>query len=238
MKRLENYPAKQIRFGADRPTWNSKKFSAEKDVGSAGSSCKYNLFINDSGCRIIKDALSLSLALLAQARLFSMSLLTFEGQKRIQRIFTACRMFLEHVWPPRDFVWELSVRREGPFLVNSGHQRVEQQQCSAVMSPGNWLNRTRGLAVRQQLAVLYVSQNWVCSLAQSVSKCPPSQHIDWPSRWHRRWKNSIFSLIDHLEEAKLLILYLQSSFDAHQNWNVFVRMCNSVQNMHNVCTYK
>lgn len=27
-------------------------------MGDAGNSCKYNLFINDSGCRIIKDALS------------------------------------------------------------------------------------------------------------------------------------------------------------------------------------
>lgn len=34
------------------------KFWKEKEVGDPGSSCKYNLFINDSGWRIIKDALS------------------------------------------------------------------------------------------------------------------------------------------------------------------------------------
>lgn len=36
----------------------AKVWKEREEVGDPGSSCKYNLFISDSGCRVIKVALS------------------------------------------------------------------------------------------------------------------------------------------------------------------------------------
>lgn len=72
-------------------------------MGDPGSSCKYNLFISDSGCRVIKVALS------AGGSLFSWACLLFKVKTDLRDIY-CLSSGLECTHPHWGFIWEVCVQ--------------------------------------------------------------------------------------------------------------------------------
>lgn len=77
----------------------------EREVGDRGSSCKYNLFISDSGCRVIKVALT------AGGSLFLWACLLFKVNTDLRDIYCTSSG-LERFHPRCGFIWELCVQME------------------------------------------------------------------------------------------------------------------------------
>lgn len=84
----------------------NSQFLEERGVGDPGNSCKYNLFINDSGCRVIKVALSQQ-----EGVFFSWACLLFKVNTDLGDIYCMSSA-LECIRPGWGFIWELCVQME------------------------------------------------------------------------------------------------------------------------------